>query len=341
MKKYDVSIIVPVYNTEKYLSKCLDSILNQSHNNIEIILINDGSTDSSLNIIREYSEKYENIVVINQVNKGQGEARNQGIKISSADYITFVDSDDWISEDYIKILYTSVIDNDADISVGNIIGVLSNNMKNIHYPKFKYCELIGKDAVSYLLLDKELKSYPCAKLFKKNLFINNEIAFPGKMYYEDLAVVMQSTFYANKVILLNKYIYYYLQNNESSTRTPNMKNITDRLKALTIIKEFFIKNKCFEFYSDRYRHFCLFHLYLIINQINDWNFKISYDEIIQYIVNLIEVDFSKKLINNTQLDKEIKSNLIILKSNKYLYKIYWFLQKAYKKIMKTIINVWR
>ena len=104
-----ISIIIPVYNTEQYLEQCIDSILNQTLKDIEIILINDGSTDKSYNILKKYEKKDSRIVVINQKNKGQGEARNIGIKIAKAPYIAFVDSDDFISPFMLQKLYIKII----------------------------------------------------------------------------------------------------------------------------------------------------------------------------------------------------------------------------------------
>ena len=116
-----ISVIVPVYNCDRYLPKCLDSILSQSYKNIEIICIDDKSTDNSLGICETYSEKDKRIRIIKRKsNGGLSCARNMGIDASKGDYIAFVDSDDWIDKDFIKVLYENMVDNDADLSVASI-----------------------------------------------------------------------------------------------------------------------------------------------------------------------------------------------------------------------------
>lgn len=113
-----VSIIVPIYNVEKYLKRCLDSLVNQTLNDIEIICINDGSTDGSLEILNEYGRRDDRIVIINQENSGLSATRNKGIDIAKGQFIGFVDSDDWVSKDYFEKLYNSAIQNEAEIAVG-------------------------------------------------------------------------------------------------------------------------------------------------------------------------------------------------------------------------------
>ena len=115
-----ISIIIPVYNVEKHLKKCVDSVLVQSYNNIEVILIDDGSTDKSGNICDKLALSDSRIVVKHKKNGGLSSARNMGIDEAKGEYITFIDSDDVISEDYIEYLYKNLIDNDSDISIGNI-----------------------------------------------------------------------------------------------------------------------------------------------------------------------------------------------------------------------------
>jgi glycosyltransferase involved in cell wall biosynthesis len=332
----EVSIIIPIYNSEKYLRKCLDSIINQTFQKIEIILVNDGSKDNSLNIMNEYKAKDRRIKVINQENQGQGEARNNGIKIACGNYITFVDSDDWIAENHIENLYKILINNNADISVCNMAMIMEENLKNIKSKMFTFEEMTGKDAIKELLLDKQLKSYPWGKLYKKAIFIENNIFFPKKMFYEDLAIILQAFFFSNKVVFSNNYSYFYLQNSDSSTRKPNINNLWDRLKALEMIKTFFIEKNVFDKYKCDYKHLCLFHLYLLVHQISNWNLNVKFNEVIQPVLILMDEEIlSAKIINATQLDNKIKKDLILLSKNQYLYKYYWLI----RKLMRNIKNI--
>ena len=127
-----ISIIIPIYNVEKYLEKCLDSILNQTYKNLEIILIDDGSTDNSPNICNSYCEKDKRIKIIHKNNEGVSSARNKGIELSKGKYIVFIDSDDYVSNEHIEVLYDCIISNNVDLVISNLIdisedGIILNN----------------------------------------------------------------------------------------------------------------------------------------------------------------------------------------------------------------------
>ena len=150
-KRIKVSIIVPVYNTEKYLPKCLSSLISQSLPEIEIITIDDGSTDNSYQILLEYAQKDSRIKVLQQENSKQGAARNRGVEIAQGEYIGFVDSDDWIDSDFFEKLYNAAVEKSSDIAVASILKHKGSYQKfNVEYPvvlrgtttnsKFRLCE---------------------------------------------------------------------------------------------------------------------------------------------------------------------------------------------------------
>lgn len=332
----EVSIIIPIYNAEKYLRRCLDTVVNQTFKDLQIILINDGSIDNSLNIIKEYKKNYSNIHIINQKNQGQGEARNRGILIAEGKYITFADADDWLSENYVEVLYDSIKRDDSDISVCNMIMVMSRTLKEIKSMKFPEDRLKGNEAVRDLLEDKELKSYPWGKLYKKSIFIEHNITFPARMFYEDLAIIFQAFYYSSKIALVNEYCYYYFQSEESSTRAPNSKPIYDRIKALEMVKNFLINNYSMDTYKDEYYHFCLFHLYIICRKINLWNLDITYDQIVNIILNLIDKNhIDKELLDKTLLNKKQKKELLLLKHPK-IYNLHIFSTRVISKVKSKI-----
>ena len=169
MGKELISIIIPVYNVEHYLDKCLESVINQTYKNIEIILINDGSTDDSLSILEKYKKVDKRVKVINKKNGGVSSARNAGLDICKGKYITFIDSDDYVDTDYVEILYKKAKKYDVDIVFSNAIEVFKNgNTKN------------DKKIIKDILLDKE-KTY-------KNLFSEKNIktACWGNLYKADI-----------------------------------------------------------------------------------------------------------------------------------------------------------
>lgn len=199
MKK--ISIIVPLYNSEKFLTKCLESLVNQTYPNYEIILINDGSTDNSKKICEDYMKKHKNIVLINQKNSGQGKARNVGIKAATGDYVTFVDSDDWVDLDMLQILYDNSDFGNCDIVVSGLYKVIGE--KEYFYDNFMF---LSDDNQSNFIISHP---GPVAKLIKKDLLINNNLYFMEKVYYEDLGMIPLLGLFATSYNYIKKGLYYY------------------------------------------------------------------------------------------------------------------------------------
>jgi len=211
---HKVSIIVPVYNMEKYLRKCLDSLINQTYENIEIIIINDGSTDNSDEIINEYAKKHNNIVYYSKENEGVSLTRNRGLDLATGEYIMFVDSDDYVSSDIVETLINLAVNNDLDIVTSDIIKFYTDGTEEY----FKTNKEFSVDEVkNYIIGD----SGPCAKLFKKEII--NKIRF-RKIAYEDLDVIPVLGLYTSKMGYINKAMYYYRQIDGSATRLIRFNN---------------------------------------------------------------------------------------------------------------------
>ena len=199
MKK--ISVIVPVYNVEKYLDKCLTSLIKQTYKNFEIIVINDGSIDNSLAICN----KYDNVKVYDYKNAGVAHARNVGIKKATGDYLLFVDSDDYIDEKLLENLNEFLKKNDCDIVCFDMYKVVNN--VNTYYHTSN--SLVKDNIKRYIIGD----SGPCNKLIKKKLF--NNLKFMEKIYYEDLATMPILALYTNKIEFLEEPLYYYVQRDNS------------------------------------------------------------------------------------------------------------------------------
>lgn len=205
-----ISIIIPVYNTEKYLAKCLDSVINQTYSNLEILLINDGSTDNSLDLCKQYADKDYRIKLIDQNNQGISVVRNTGIALAKGAYIGFVDSDDYMELNMFEILMKSMEKEKADIVCCNYKGV--DEFNNQLYTSCTFDQntaISGVEATKLIFQDKELKSFPWNKLYKKALF--NDIYYPEDRIYEDVAATYQLMFKAKKVILLTDCLCNYVQ----------------------------------------------------------------------------------------------------------------------------------
>ncbi len=223
-----VSIIVPIYNTEKYLERSIDSIIAQSHKNLEIILINDGSSDKSIEICKEYQKKDKRIVVIDKEHTGVSDSRNIGIMKATGDYIGFVDSDDYIEADMFKILVEAAEKHGADISMCDLKETSKGDEKNTY--KVDFVELSKNEALNNLLYDKNIGNYMCVKLFKRKLFEN--ITFPVNQMFEDISVAYKLFNKSNKIIYTNTVLYYYFQRSSSIVNNETRESLTDYLNAV-------------------------------------------------------------------------------------------------------------
>ena len=237
-----ISIIVPVYNVEKYLKRCISSIIEQTYKNIEIILVDDGSTDKSLEICKKYSKTDKRINVYHKKNGGLSSARNYGIKKSKGNYIIFVDSDDYINNFFVEKLYMCLINEQADISCCYFETFSSKdptynieNKKNIKIDVFD-----SKQAIINMMYDKGINNSASCKIYKKELF--KKISYPLNMYFEDLATTYKVFDISKKIVLYRCPLYYYYQRSESILHQINDKKINDLLHTMTDINLYF-KNK--------------------------------------------------------------------------------------------------
>ena len=220
METPKISIIIPVYNVEEYIGVTLDSLLNQTLREIEIILIDDGSTDSSRCIIESYAKKYNNIKLICQKNSGPSIARNRGIKEATGEFIVFVDSDDLLPENSLEIRYNTAIKENADIVIG---GTYKFNSEKKWPMKTHFLGDEEKD----IRIDSDIlwTVGPCNKIFKSSLI--KEIRFPENIKYaEDQVFIIDAYIKAKKIYSINNVIYYYrvreTENNASLTQQRNI-----------------------------------------------------------------------------------------------------------------------
>ena len=206
-----ISIIVPFYNVEKYAPKCIESIINQTYTNLEIILVDDGSPDTCGKICDDYALKDGRIKVIHKKNAGLSDARNVGIKEATGKYIGFVDGDDYIEKDMYKYLYNLIKENNADISICGVEEVYEDGSIQDEKAKESIEILSKEDAIKELLLDKKVRSHAWDKLYKRELFENIEYPYGRKM--EDIATTYKLFDLSNKIVIGEEIKYYYLQRN--------------------------------------------------------------------------------------------------------------------------------
>lgn len=218
MNKDLISIVIPVYNIENYIEKCIKSIVQQTYENIEIIIVDDGSTDSSGTLCDQLGRNDKRIIVIHKENGGLSDARNKGIDRASGKYICFIDGDDFIAEDFITTLYNSLKNNNADLAVCEF-DYIDNNGKRINHPIDSGALRIlnTHDAIQILLQQKPYSNSACGKMFKLADFDN--IKFPYRRLYEDTATVYKLFLKCNKVVFTAKAMYYYVWRNQSISKS--------------------------------------------------------------------------------------------------------------------------
>lgn len=219
-----ITVIVPVYNVEHYLDKCLDSVIKQTYKNIEIIVVNDGSTDSSGAICQEYARKDNRIIYIEKENGGLSDARNVGLDKMTGSYVTFIDSDDWVESDYVEVLYDKLIEYQADVSVGNYYSYNEDEkLFYFHMSADSYYEKVYDNVSIFenLYESKEMKNFAlisaCGKLYKAKLF--DYIRFDKGKLGEDGYFNQKIYLLVEKIVYINQGLYAYRQRNGSITKT--------------------------------------------------------------------------------------------------------------------------
>lgn len=227
-----ISIVIPVYNGEKFLRDCLDSVLKQTLENIEVIVVNDGSSDSSADIIEHYAKKDNRVIPINQENQGPETARNNGIKNSKGEFIAFLDSDDWVEPETYKEMYEAAVKSRADIVFTDIVWEYEDQEKSrIHSYSVNANRTINRDEIKEKILTDFLYSGSYGgvwKLFRRRFVESNDIKFPkGKYLGEDWLFNLEAFTYCDTVYYLNKPYYHYRQINQTSLMRKHIPNLYD------------------------------------------------------------------------------------------------------------------
>lgn len=224
-----ISIIIPVYKVEKYLEKCIQSVINQTYKNIQIILVDDGSPDNCGKICDEYAKKDHRIEVIHKSNGGLSDARNKGLEIAKGEYIGFVDSDDYIEADMYEVLYNSLKQYNADVSICNFYTVSQEKIaiKNADNGIKEYNRI---EILKEILLDNNIQSYAWNKLYRKDLF--DEIKYPVGKKYEDIGTTFYLLEKCNKVVVTGKPEYYYINRQGSIVNNVTETTITDYIELI-------------------------------------------------------------------------------------------------------------
>ncbi len=257
-----ISVIIPVYNAERYLNRCINSVVEQTYNNIEIILVNDGSTDNSAKLCDDWLVKNERIKVFHKENGGAGDTRNYGVERATGEYIAFVDSDDVIDKFYLEHLYYILIENEADISCCDFIEFNGKNSVILDKLDFDYNVEVssGYEICKRMISECSINLIsPCCKLCKSEII--KKCKFPIGYICEDEATSCRFYYYSKKVVLSPLKLYGYYTNPSSVMNSHSPKRISDCIYVLNYRTQFFIKEKEHEMVSiciNSLMHFLLY-----------------------------------------------------------------------------------
>uniref|UniRef100_UPI0038660B57 glycosyltransferase family 2 protein n=1 Tax=Methanobrevibacter sp. TaxID=66852 RepID=UPI0038660B57 len=244
-----ISVILPVFNGEKFIKKAIESVLNQSLSDFELIIVNDGSTDNTLDIIESFND--ERITVISQSNQGPGASRNRALEIVSGEYLMFLDSDDWFCDDALKIAYDEAKTNDTDISIFQIIkynqGEYSeNDWFNLNnFDESFENRVFNPHECGDFLFDISVSA--CQKIFKRKFIDQIHARFPEGIYFEDMPFFFYTFLKAERVSIIKRHLYVRRKHEGSITESVDSKFL-DTVEAGQILMDIFIENDWYDIY---------------------------------------------------------------------------------------------
>ena len=337
---FNVSLIIPIYNVESYLARCLTSVINQTLSNIEIICINDGSTDDSLTILSDFAKNDSRIVIFDRDNYGLGATRNFAVNKAKGEYLLFVDSDDWIDIDTCKKLYTVAKTNNLDILQAKFDRV--DDLGKATYYNFFNSYPTDKvfTGLNFFNAAKPLLSYNWDKLWNRDFFIENKLYNPEGVYYEDLATTFKGYICAKRVMYLNYCFYHYFVNTNSITNIElNRRHIKGRIYQFNAIVELLNKYDLWNHQGIAYSFINHLDVLLTIYVTNKTNNRARKQ--LKYFIKKERRLFRKKY--SAKLIRKTKFSFMILLWFPYSFAIYlkqiWLsLNKVSPKFIKQLVK---
>lgn len=317
-----VSVIIPVYNAEKYLKECLDSVVNQSLKDIEIICIDDGSIDESLNILKTYANMDNRIIILEQRHCGGGAARNLGIKNASGEYLSFLDSDDYFHRDMLKRIYERCKEKNADIGIYGVncyhqaTGAINQEPSGLRMEFVPEKEVFSwKDFPDYIF--NTFHNWPWNKLFKKDFINNNGILFQEINRTNDLLFTCKALILASRIVILDEHLIYYRIQVKDNCQSTNYLFPNDFYKAFKQLKQFLIEQKVWGAVRKSYQNHALDGCMANLDSLefSEAHEKL-YNDLKEYIFDELDLnDLDDKDV--LQINKEKKQRYDLIRSNSY------------------------
>ena len=308
-----VSVIVPVYKVEKYLEKCLDSLVNQTLKDIEVIVVNDGSPDNSQKIIDKYVKKYSNIKGYIKENGGLSDARNYGIKKASGEYIAFLDSDDYVTSDMYEKMYLKAKEKDFDMVVCDINYVYDDHTKIVESG-------VNRDTTDIKSVYKSIHPAAWNKIFKSDLL--DDIEFKKGVWFEDLEFIYRLLPRVKSIGVIHEAFNQYIQREGSITNTVNLK-IYDYISNLNGVIDFYKKRKIYDEYKKELEYVYVRYIYAtFVKSVSRYN----YDEYLKAVDEAIKNvrEYFPKYRKNSYFYKSLKGIYLVLFSKllaKIMYRV--------------------
>ena len=335
----NVSVIIPVYNVEQYLRQCLDSVINQTYKDIEIIIVNDCSPDNSLQIIEEYRQKDDRIVLINlEKNVGLGFSRNEGMKVAKGKYITFVDSDDWITEDYVEVLYKTIEKYKYDVISPDFYEYdnITQKISESKHPKDFYNISISTIDIKQKLLCCEHMHY-ARKIYKLQFLKDNDIIFKINKF-EDTLFIWEIILKTNKFMFINNKIYYYRVNRKDSIMANQHSEFLNNMNLFYALKDLIYNDDNNKKYFDSVLNFFIMNRFLDFAWRNSKFFNSLYTKFKEQYLNDKKIEFYYP--NTLKNFIKVKIFQYVLRFNINIVTISFFITcyKKTKKILKSLIG---
>lgn len=347
-----ISVIIPIFNAEKYLEKCLKSIINQTFDDIEIICVNDGSTDKSLDILNRFSKKDKRFKIFSTKNNGQGSARNFGLKKAAGEYVSFVDADDWISEDSFELLYEKAKSFDLDILFFQMINYINSTGSLVETELYNYSVFLNNLDINIPFSYVDIKDYlfqiavcPVSKLYKKSFLDKNDLFFNENMIFEDNVFFYNAFLKAKNVSFIDKKLYYRRRHSESVTQNISEKSFDIILATNEMLKLFKNNNWYNQFKEGLINH--------TFSMILEWFFKVN---VILQVDFFVKIKFESMALNelcddfkNYLNDEQSIIHELFIKNNHYIdfmayYKLsfedYKFIKETSNYLISVIIPVY-
>lgn len=259
--KNKLTVITPFYKAEKYIEKCIKSLLNQDLEDVQYIFVNDGSPDNAEDIVQEYADKDERILLLKKENGGQSSARNMAMKYADGEYILYVDADDYLEPNVLGTMVKAAEDNNLDILRAVICDVKGNEKTPIDELDHPGTVMTGVERLDHNMISYSL----CAHMYRRDFLLENNIVFMEGVYHEDMDYVPRTLYYAKRVMDLDLFFYNYVVVEGSTTNHYSVKRLNDVYKVALNVSDFVVTEVSTEVYESYFREYLAFMFAHVIN----------------------------------------------------------------------------